>query len=162
MYEILIFQGGVYKFDDFKELVEDLGGLVLKKDHLELSRGIYFLSEEITAPLVLPVEEIENVNKMAEKIKGNISKTKIESEKKAELVSYLNIYDILSKSDDWLGKKEIAASLKCPCIINCDNSSEFCAKDKLDEILMDMVTIELIEIREKEDNVEYRLRVEHD
>ncbi|MGC9516271.1 MAG: methyl-coenzyme M reductase family protein [Methanomicrobiales archaeon] len=160
MYEIVIFKGGVYKFDEFKELVEDLGGLVLKKDHLEISRGIYFLSEEITVPLILPVNEIVNVSKLAHEIKGMIFETDIESEKKAELISYLTIYDILSKSNKWMGKKDLEKYLKCPCIINCHNSSEFCAKDNLDEILMDMYTIELIDMQNKIDEVKYRLRIQ--
>jgi len=162
MYEILIFHGGIYKFSDFKELIEDLGGLVLKKDHLEITRGIYFLSEEITVPLVLPVEEIENVKEMAKEIKGNLSETKIDSQKKSELLSYLNVYDILSKSDHWMNKKELKKHLKCPCIVNCGKISDFCGKDYLDKILNDMEIIELIEVRGKNNRDEYRLRVEND
>ncbi|MDI6643491.1 MAG: methyl-coenzyme M reductase family protein [Methanobacteriaceae archaeon] len=162
MYEVLIFQGGIYKFNDFQELIEDLGGLILKKDHLEITRGIYFLSEEITVPLVLPVEEIENAKEIAKEIKGNLSKTKIDSLKKSELVSYLNIYDLLSKSDHWLEKRELEEQLKCPCIVNCEKSSEFCAKDYLNKILNDMETIELIEVLEENNKKKYRLRVEND
>ncbi|GAB4311139.1 MAG: hypothetical protein Kow0019_09450 [Methanobacteriaceae archaeon] len=162
MYEILIFHGGIYKFRDFKELIEDLGGLVLKKDHLEITRGIYFLSEEITVPLVLPVKEIENVKEMAKEIKGNLSETKIDSQKKSELLSYLNVYDILSKSDHWMNKKELEEHLKCPCIVNCGKLSDFCGKDHIDKILKDMEIIELIEVRGKNNRDEYRLRVEND
>lgn len=162
MYEILIFQGGIYKFNYFKEFIEDLGGLVLKKDHLEITRGIYFLSEEITVPLLLPVEEIGNVKEIAKELKGNLSKTKIDILKKSELVSYLNVYDILSKSDHWMEKRELEERLKCPCIVNCEKSSDFCVKDHLDKILNDMDTIELIEVREKNFKDEYRLRVKND
>lgn len=47
MYQIMIYSGGLYKFDEFVEFIDDLGGLVLKRDKFYISRGEYFLSEEI-------------------------------------------------------------------------------------------------------------------
>ena len=57
MYEIILFSGGVYKYDELTEAVEDLGGLILRKDNFHISRGESYLSEEIEVMLIIPEED---------------------------------------------------------------------------------------------------------
>lgn len=43
MYKILVYSGGVYRFEEVLECVEDIGGIVLKRDEFNISRGSYFI-----------------------------------------------------------------------------------------------------------------------
>ncbi|WP_225370597.1 methyl-coenzyme M reductase family protein [Methanobrevibacter arboriphilus] len=42
MYELLLFTGGIYKFNEFKEFIDDLGGLIIEMESFKISRGMYF------------------------------------------------------------------------------------------------------------------------
>ncbi|WP_042704343.1 methyl-coenzyme M reductase family protein [Methanobrevibacter arboriphilus] len=57
MYELLLFTGGIYKFNEFKEFIDDLGGLIIEMESFKVSRGMYFLSEEVKVLILVPIGE---------------------------------------------------------------------------------------------------------
>ncbi len=62
MYEIIHFRGGLYKFDELSEYVEDVGGLVFNRDHFEIIRGTSYLSTEVHVILMIPKNELKQIN----------------------------------------------------------------------------------------------------
>jgi len=68
MYSIIVFSGGYYRFDEFREYIEDIGGLVIRRDSLTIRRGIFFLRNELRALCVVPEDEVENVAREASRI----------------------------------------------------------------------------------------------
>jgi len=160
MYKLFLFSGGVYRFDELVELVEDMGGMVLKKDHFELSRGEYFLSEEIHVLLVVPEKEGKITESLAKEIKGQFKELKTTDEQRNSFLSYLSIYDCLCRAGKWIRKENLEALINCSCYAReCSKFDDgYCPLDNLDEILMDMCSLELIEYRTFDGNVEYRLK----
>lgn len=153
MYKILVYSGGLYKFDEFIEFIDDLGGLVLKSDKLQLSRGEYYLSEEIHALTVIPAEERQNTEIMAQNLKGSINIPDIEKENEIKILSCLTLHDILSKSGKGLNKEQIINEVRCPCKSKiCNENEEDCLLNYLDELLDAMIQMEMIkkQIIEKE------------
>ena len=51
---ILGYSSGVYRFNEMVEFVEDNGGIVLTRDEFHISRGAYFISQEVHVILVIP------------------------------------------------------------------------------------------------------------
>lgn len=160
MYEILLFNGGVYRFDELVEFVEDIGGMMLRKDSFEVSRGEYFLSEQIQVLLVIPQRESGTLRSLTEDIRGQIQELKIENHIKSSILSSLSVYDVLSRTGSWINAEELKNQIECPCYAtSCNESpSADCTLDKFDELLMDMCTMEIAEYRVSDDGVEYRLK----
>jgi len=159
MYEVLHFRGGVYRFDELSEYVEDVGGLVLLRDHFEISRGDYYLSTEVHVLLMVPEEELDTLKSIILEIKGISENVEITEEQKTHLFSYLSIYDALD--DDWTRKDDLKLRLACPCYaMLCKNSgdTECLLNEKLDEILEEMISNEIIESKIDDDKVFYRLK----
>ncbi|ADP77635.1 Protein of unknown function UCP019164 [Methanothermus fervidus DSM 2088] len=153
MYELVLFTGGVYKYDEFEEFIEDIGGLILRQDKFEVHRGIYFLREEIKALTLVPECEIDKVKKFAKNLKGEIETIDVEDEVKEKSLWCLAVYDILSKSGDWMDKKEIKNKISCPCdYFFCEE--KLCSKEWLKEILNAMVEMDII----KEKNAKYKIK----
>ena len=155
MYEVLHFRGGVYRFDELSEYVEDVGGLVLQRDHFEISRGDYYLSTEVHVILMVPEEELDTLKSM---ISENVETTK---EQKIHLFSYLSVYDALNKYDDWTLKENIKSIMVCPCYtMLCEDSGdkECLLNEKFDEILEEMLSNEIIESKIDGEKVFYRLK----
>ena len=96
MYEIFYFRGGVYKFDELVEYIEDVGGMVLRKDCFELIRGDSYLSTEVHVLIVVPEEEVENTKSLIDEIKGVSDEVKATEKQKKTLFAYLSIYDSLN------------------------------------------------------------------
>ncbi len=107
MYKILLFSGGLYKYDLLVEHVDDVGGLIIQKDSLQISRNTSFLREEIKVLLIIPSNEISSVRSLAKEIKGEIEELELEEPIREKLLKSLKIYDILSKSNSWLNKESI-------------------------------------------------------
>ncbi|WBF06845.1 hypothetical protein ISG35_02760 [Methanothermobacter thermautotrophicus] len=42
MYSIIVFCGGYYRFDESREFIEDIGGLMISRDALNIRKGIFF------------------------------------------------------------------------------------------------------------------------
>ncbi|AUB56439.1 hypothetical protein BK008_10465 [Methanobacterium sp. MZ-A1] len=110
MYKILHFSGGVDKFDLLKEHVEDVGGLLIQERYFHKSRGSYFLSEEIQVIFIVPPNEVSSIELLAKEIKGEICEVEMEEPLKSDLISSLNIYNILCKAGGWITPDSIGRS----------------------------------------------------
>lgn len=65
MYETVIYEGGVYKADEMRELVEDLGGFILQEHKMQL---------EVHMILAVPIEDLDVVEEKAEELLGEIKR----------------------------------------------------------------------------------------
>lgn len=158
MYQIIIYSGGIYKFNEFKELIDDLGGLVLKRDKLHLSRGEYFLSEEVQALTIIPEEEVFNAGIIAKSIKGTLNIPDIDKENKIKILVCLDLHNLLSRSTGGISKAEIENNMKCPCSSQiCLEDPDDCILNYLDEMLEAMIQMEMIESHEIEQGVIYKI-----
>ncbi|WP_456472591.1 methanogenesis marker 7 protein [Methanocaldococcus sp.] len=66
MYEIVRYEGGVYKNNIFKEWIEDIGGFVIQEHVMQL---------DVYMTLAVPQSEIERLKEEAKKYKGKIIET---------------------------------------------------------------------------------------
>ncbi len=80
MYKILVYSGGVYRFDEVLECVEDIGGIVLKRDEFNISRGSYFISQEVHVIIVTPEEGLDELKQIAADLKGDIEELDVDDE----------------------------------------------------------------------------------
>ena len=162
MYEIFYFRGGLYKFDELVEYIEDVGGMVLRKDCFELIRGDYYLSTEVHVLIVVPEEEVENTKALIEEIKGVTDDVKTTEEQKKTLLSYLSIYDSLNRTDVWTEKEHLRDVITCPChALLCNQiEDEECQLDaKLEQILAEMCANGIVEYNLSTDGkYKYRLK----
>lgn len=162
MYEIFYFRGGVYKFDELVEYIEDVGGMVLRKDSFEIIRGIYYLSTEVHVLIVVPEEEVENIKALITEIKGEYQDVKATEEQTITLLSYLSIYDALNKTDEWTKEGLLRDSITCPCyamLCNQIECEECPLDDRLEQILAEMCANGVIEYNiSKGGKCEYRLK----
>ncbi len=92
MYELLLFTGGVYKFDEFGEFIDDIGGLIIEMESFKVSRGMYFLSEEIKVLLIVPEKEISEIENYAKNVKGNIESVLMKDEEIEKTILIFEIY----------------------------------------------------------------------
>lgn len=158
MYQIRIYSGGLYKFNEFVEFIDDLGGLVLKKDKLHLSRGDYFLSEQVHAITVIPTQESQNAEIKAKDLKGSLNLLNVEENNRIKVLSCLTLHDLLSKNLDGLNKEQIINELACPCRSEiCMENEEDCLLNYLDEVLDAMMQMEMIERYIIEQEVVYKI-----
>jgi hypothetical protein len=163
MYEVLHFKGGVYRFDELSEFVEDVGGLILNRDHFEIIRGDSYLSTEVHVLLMVPEEELKPLKSIISELKGISENLEITNEQRTQLLLYLSVYDALNKNDSWTLKQHLMNLMICPCYaMLCKNSvdDECLLNDKLDEILEEMCSNGILESKIEEDEVFYRLKKE--
>jgi len=66
MYEIVRYEGGVYKNNIFKEWIEDIGGFIIQEHVMQL---------DVYMTLAIPQNELENIKEEAKKYKGKIIET---------------------------------------------------------------------------------------
>ena len=161
MYEILHFRGGMYKFEELSEFVEDVGGLILTRDHFEIVRGDSYLSTEIHVLLMVPEEELKPLKSIISEIKGMSENVEITDRQRIHLFSYLSVYDALNKNDSWTEKEHLKDIMICPCYtMLCKNSgdNDCILEDKLDEILEEMCFNGIIESKISDDKIFYRLK----
>ncbi len=159
MYEIFLFSGGVYRFEELKEAVEDVGGLVLKKDIFHKSRGSSFLANEVEVMLIIPLEDEENIRSLSNEIKGHLEKLDLEELKKRDILTYLSVSDALAKSGKWLTLDEIKSKIECPCPAQlCNNQElEVCVHDQMDESIEKFCESDILKSRKKK-RTEYNLK----
>lgn len=163
MYEVLHFKGGVYRFDELSEFVEDVGGLILNRDHFEIIRGDSYLSTEVHVLLMVPEEELKPLKSIISEIKGISENLEITNEQRTQLLLYLSVYDALNKNNSWTLKEHLMDLMICPCYaMLCKNSvdDECPLNDKLDELLEEMCSNGILEFKIEEDKVFYRLKKE--
>jgi hypothetical protein len=159
MYEILVYNGGVYRFDELVEFVEDIGGLVLKRDDFHVSRGAYFISQEIHVILVTPEEVTEDLKVMAADLLGDIEVLDVEYSDKINVISLIPIYNILSREADWINIDTLNDKLECPCVdgICQEFETSSCLTD-IEKTLEAMCRMEIAESRQSNGKTEYRIK----
>lgn len=159
MYNIFHFSGGVYRFDELKEVVEDLGGFVLAKDHFFISRGSSFLAEEIQVIIIVPEEDEKIVESLSDELKGRLDKLEMEDLKRIDLLTYISVSDVLNRSKKWLTSDDIETSIECPCPAQLCKTFELdiCMLDELDERLNNLCAQNILKSREKNGKIEYQL-----
>ncbi|MGD0056644.1 MAG: methanogenesis marker 7 protein [Methanomassiliicoccales archaeon] len=64
MYKVLMFDGGVYRINEFYELVEDLGGFVIQKTQIQV---------QIVVTLVVPEEDVPVIEKKTQELGGKLT-----------------------------------------------------------------------------------------
>lgn len=143
MYEIFLFSGGVYRFDELKEAVEDVGGVVFKKNLFHVGRGSYFVAEEVQVMLIIPEEEEDTIRSFAEELKGHLEKLDVEKLKRKDLLTYVSVCDALIKSGKWMSRDEIKDMLECPC------PAQLCEGQELDICIHDLLGESLEKFCEK-------------
>lgn len=158
MYKIVLFSGGLYQFDLLVEHVEDVGGLLVQENHLHISRGSSFLSEEIRVLIIIPSNEISQIKSLAEDIKGEIEEIEIEKPLKDKLLSVLELYDAMCRTGDWLNLSTLEELTE----LHYENGSMEITNDQnphnnFEECLQLMLSLELIEKRENVREFEYRV-----
>lgn len=161
MYEIFLFSGGVYRFDELKEAVEDVGGVVFKKNLFHIGRGNYFMADEVQVMFILPEEEENTIKSFAEKLKGHLEKLEVEDIKRMDLLTYVSVCDALIKSGKWMSRDEIKDRLECPCPAQlCEGHElDICIHDQLDESLEKFCKKNVLKSKKK-NITKYYLKVE--
>lgn len=170
MYKILLFSGGVYKFELLSEHVDDVGGLLIQENRLQISRGSSFLSEEVRVMLILPPNEVSSIKSLANDIKGKIEEVELEETLQNNLIKSLEIYDILCKANNWLNIESIIKLIEFESehglmgiyhdsreinVLLMKNEDVTC--QKLEECLELMISLELLDKRKNNDVFEYRI-----
>jgi hypothetical protein len=160
MYEIILFSGGVYKYDELVETVEDLGGLILRKDNFHISRGESYLSEEIEVMLIIPKEDKPTIKSVSQDIKGTVDELNLEISERNSILTYLSIYNVLSQTSSWMTIKEIEDLIQCPCPAQICHGSEniSCVLDELNESLNKLCSQKLIESKKNNNKTEFHLK----
>jgi hypothetical protein len=166
MYEIFLFSGGVYRFDEFKEAVEDVGGMVLKKNLFHKSRGTSFLSDEVQVVIIIPLEDEKVIKEFSDEIKGHLVKLDEEDLKNNDIISYLAICDVLVKQGRWMTLDELKDEVECPCpgqLCNQQDQKEYnqnlekCIQDHLDKVVEKFCRKKILIYRKQNGKKEYNL-----
>ncbi len=159
MYKILLFSGGLYKYDLLVEYVDDVGGLIIQKDSLQISRDTSFLREEIKVILIIPTNEISSVKSLVKEIKGEIEELKLEEAIHGKLINSLKVYNILCKSNSGLNKESLQKLMKeqeeSGLFITVDTSTNEDTIPQIEECLELMLSLEILKKHQKNDEFEY-------
>lgn len=159
MYRILGYSGGIYRFEEVLESVEDLGGIVLKRDELNISRGSYFISQEVHVIIVTPEEGLDELKNIATELKGDIEELNIDDEIRIAVVSILPVYNLLSRTGTWVDVNYLEDTIECPCINGiCKEFNDISCHENLEKTLGDMCRMEIAEKRTVSHVNEYRLK----
>jgi hypothetical protein len=159
MYKILVFNGGVYRFDEIVEFVEDSGGIIIKRDEFHISRGAYFISQEIHVIIVLPEEDLEELKIFVKDLKGDIVDLEVENEQRIAIISLVPVYNLLSRVETWVDLETLKAMVECPCLIDvCKEFEDFSCTQELEKTLESMCRMEIAENRLNSQTKEYRLK----
>lgn len=163
MYQVLHFRGGMYKFNELSEFVDDVGGLLLSKDQFEIIRGDSYLSTEVHVLIMVPEGEMKSLLTLISEIKGMSENVDINEGQRINLFAYLSIFDVLNKNDSWIEKEELKSMMVCPCYaILCKNIGDNTCllNDKFEEVLEEMMANGIIESQILEGKIFYRLKEE--
>ena len=159
MYILLGYSSGVYRFNEMVEFVEDAGGIVLTRDEFHISRGSYFISQEVHVILVIPQGVLKDVKEFSKELQGDIEYLDVEKEQKINVLSIIPVYNLLSQKGSWMDVKTMQNIIDCPCITEvCKEFEESCLKD-VEKTLDAMNQMEIVEKRETSGNIEYKLKV---
>jgi hypothetical protein len=155
---LLGYSSGVYRFNEMVEFVEDIGGIVLTRDEFHISRGAYFISQEVHVILVIPQDVLDDVKIFAKELQGDIEYLEVDKEQKINVLSIIPIYNLLSHEGSWMDIKMMKDTVDCPCITEvCKEFEETCLVD-LEKTLDAMKRMEIIETRDSSGVIEYKLK----
>ena len=166
MYEIFLFSGGLYRFDEFKEAVEDVGGMVLKKNLFHKIRGTSFLSDEVQVVIIIPLEDEKDIKEFSDEIKGRLEKLEAENLKNTDIISYIAICDALVKQGRWMTLDELKDKVECPCPGQLCNEKELkeynqdleeCIHDYLDKSVEKFCQKKILISRKQDGKKEYNI-----
>jgi len=159
MYIVLVYNGGVYRFEELVEFVEDSGGMVLRRDDFHVSRGAYFIAQEVHVVIIAPEEVVPDLKCLADELKGDIEIIEVEYDDKINLVSLLPVYNILSRQGNWTNIQTIEDLLECPCVDGiCQEFEKTPCIEDLKKTLEALTRMEIAESRELNNEPEYRLK----
>ncbi len=159
MYKILGYSSGVYRFDEMVEFVEDSGGIVLSRDEFHISRGAYFISQEVHVIIVIPEEALDDLKIFAKELKGDIEELEIEEEQRIAVISVIPIYDILSHLGSWVNLKTLGDMIEFPSTNEvCLEFEGFSCSEEMEKTLDAMCRMEIAEKRKSSVNKEYRVK----
>ena len=159
MYRILVYTGGVYRFNEIVELVEDNGGIVLKRDEFHISRGDYFISQEIHVIIVIPEEAFEELQNLTKELKGDLELIELEYEQKIAIISLIPVYNLLSLTETWRDADTLKGMIECPCLNDvCMEYDEISCFEDMEKTLDIMCKMEIAEDRIASGIREYRLK----
>ena len=158
VYKILGYSSGVYRFNEMVEFIEDIGGIVLTRDEFHISRGSYFISQEVHVILVIPSEVLNDVKIFAKELKGDIEHLEVDTEQKINVLSIIPVYNLLSHHGSWMDIKKMEDIMDCPCITDvCKELEETCLVD-LEKTLDAMKRMKIVETRDSSGVMEYKLK----
>ncbi len=162
MYKILVYNGGVYRFDELVEFVEDSGGIILRRDDFEISRGVYFISQEVHVIIITPEEVTEDLKLMAAELKGDVEILDVEYEDRINVISLLPVYNLLSSIGDWVDITTLDGLLECPCVDGvCQEFLKSPCLEDIEKTLEAMCRMEIAESKELDGKIKYRLKLEN-
>jgi hypothetical protein len=158
VYMILGYSSGVYRFNEMVEFVEDAGGIVLNRDEFHISRGSYFISQEVHVILVVPSEVLKDLKVFAKELHGDIEDLEVDKVQKVNVMSIVPVYNLLSHEDSWVDIDTMENMNKCPCIPEvCKEFEGTCFVD-LEKTLDAMKRMEIVEVRDSSGLREYKLK----
>ncbi|KZX17300.1 methanogenesis marker 7 protein [Methanobrevibacter filiformis] len=64
MYETLTYTGGVYKSEEIKELIEDLGGFILQENIIQM---------DLVLNMAIPIDDVDKIKEKAKELLGEIT-----------------------------------------------------------------------------------------
>jgi methyl coenzyme M reductase subunit C-like uncharacterized protein (methanogenesis marker protein 7) len=159
MYKILGYSSGIYRFDELIEFVEDSGGIVLNRDEFHISRGSYFISQEVHVIIVIPEEALDDLKNFAKELKGDIEELEVEEEQKIAVISVIPVYDILSHVGSWVNIETLEEMVEYPSITDiCQEFEGFSCTEDIEKTLDAMCRMEIAENRRSSGNREYRVK----
>jgi len=166
MYELALFTGGVYKFDEFEEFIDDIGGLIIEMESFKFNRGMYFLSEEMRVLVLIPEKEHDEVQNLVKQIKGAIEPVLMEDTELEKVILIFEIYKIFKINEDMDFESLISSLSEDPDFVQIKNfkiHSPHKQKDfskKIEELLIMMEEMNIIEKTEKEEDIyHYKIKL---
>jgi len=154
------FTGGVYKFDELAEYLDDAGGLLIREDRLHINRGSYFISQELQVIMIVPQEEVNHLIAQASEIKGIIEEVSLKEKDEKEMFLFLILYNIFSQTNNWVSLSWVKNFMEA------SNHEEYLiGLEVVDDQLIDlqkaldsMCSLELLDKRDKNETIEYRIK----
>ncbi|MDR2873675.1 MAG: methanogenesis marker 7 protein [Methanobrevibacter sp.] len=64
MYETLTYSGGIHKSEEIKELIDDLGGLILQENLIQM---------DLVINMAIPIEDVDKIKEKAKELLGEVS-----------------------------------------------------------------------------------------
>jgi hypothetical protein len=167
MYRIIRFTGGVYRFHELAEYLEDAGGMLVQEDRLHIIRGSSFITQELQVIMIIPPDEVEHVKSLAQDIKGQIEEDlNLDPQDEVEMLHYFYLYHTLSQAGEWVDLSMIKdltdqlyhAEDPLPDLVYLNYFNESSTPEDFKKSLDIMCSLELLEVRDPQGKPEYRVK----